>query len=39
MAGVKIAKFDAIVEKNAVTLPVKAVGEEDFALGAGWNVG
>jgi hypothetical protein len=39
MAGVKIAKFDAIVEKNAVTLPVEAVGEEDFAFGASRNIG
>ena len=38
MAGIKIAKFNTVVEKNAVALPVEAVGKKNFALGTSGDV-
>jgi hypothetical protein len=38
VAGIKIAKFNTVVEKNSVALPVEAVSEKNFALGTSGDV-
>ena len=38
VASIKIAKFNTVVEQNAVALPVEAVSEKNFALGTSGDV-
>jgi hypothetical protein len=39
MAMVEVTELAAVLEQDAVTLPVEAIGEDDLALGARWNTG
>lgn len=36
---IEVAEFDAVCEQHAIALPIEAIGQDHFALGAGGHSG